>query len=105
MDKFIFLVDLVILDLDDKVDVPLILGRQFLATSQALINVKGSRMVLRVGNEEVIFKLPDMMRYSIDFNDTCYYVDVIDDIIFYYVQDTWMKDELSDLLKDKPRMN
>ena len=39
VDKFIFLVDFVPVDVDDDVDVPLILGRPFLATFQALIDV------------------------------------------------------------------
>ncbi|XP_039135556.1 uncharacterized protein LOC120272975 [Dioscorea cayenensis subsp. rotundata] len=59
VDKFIFLVDFVILDLDEDVEVPLILGRSFLATSQALIDVGNGRMTLRVGDEEVIFALSD----------------------------------------------
>ncbi|XP_039140517.1 uncharacterized protein LOC120277734 [Dioscorea cayenensis subsp. rotundata] len=40
VDKFIFLVDFIILDVDDKVEVTLILGWPFLATSKALIDVK-----------------------------------------------------------------
>ena len=56
-DKFIFLVDFVILVLDDRVEVALILGKPFLATSQALIDIKDRRMVLRVGVEKVVFKL------------------------------------------------
>ena len=39
VDKFIFLVDFVPVDVDDDVDVPLILGRPFIATFQALIDV------------------------------------------------------------------
>lgn len=46
VDKFIFLVDFVIQDVDEKVDVPLILGRPFLATSKALIDVKDGQMAL-----------------------------------------------------------
>lgn len=42
------------------------------------------------------------MRHSMDFEDTCYYVDVIDDIVSDFVQKTWIKDELSELLKDEP---
>ena len=57
VDKFIFPIDFVILDSDDKVEVPLILLRPFLATSQVLIDVKDRRMVLRVRGEEVVFKL------------------------------------------------
>lgn len=105
MDKFIFLVDFVILHLDDMVEVPLILGRPFLATSQALIDVKDGRMVLRVEEEEIVFKIKDSMRHFMDFNDTCYFVDVVNDLITNYVQDTWMKDELSELLKDEAPNN
>lgn len=94
MDKFIFLVDFVILHLDDMVEVPLILGRPFLATSQALIDVKDCRMVLRIGEEEHVFKVKDSMRHSIDFNDACYFVDVVDDLVTDFVQDTWRKDDL-----------
>ncbi|XP_022880870.1 uncharacterized protein LOC111398167 [Olea europaea var. sylvestris] len=39
VDKFIFLVDFVILDMEEDKDVPLILGRPFLATGRALIYV------------------------------------------------------------------
>ena len=44
IDKFIFLVDFVILDMDEDVEVPLILGQPFLATTRVII----SRLVLRV---------------------------------------------------------
>lgn len=36
------------------------------------------------------------------FDDICYYVDAIDDIVFDFVQETWMKDEFPELLKDEP---
>ncbi|XP_039119155.1 uncharacterized protein LOC120255386 [Dioscorea cayenensis subsp. rotundata] len=48
VDKFIFPMDFIILDVDDKVEVPLILGRLFLATSKAIIDVKDGRMTLQV---------------------------------------------------------
>ncbi|MEQ5220379.1 retropepsin-like aspartic protease, partial [Morganella morganii] len=38
VDKFIFPVDFVILDMDPDVEIPLILGRPFLATARALIH-------------------------------------------------------------------
>lgn len=53
--------DFIILDVDDKVEVPLILGRPFLGTSKTLIDVKDGRMALRVSEEEIIFKLQDSM--------------------------------------------
>ncbi|KAA3473405.1 Transposon Ty3-I Gag-Pol polyprotein [Gossypium australe] len=40
MDKFIFLVDFIVLDFETDKEVQIILGRPFLATSETLINVK-----------------------------------------------------------------
>lgn len=57
--KFIFLMDFVILDMDDRVEVPLILGIPFLATLQSLIDVKDGQMVLQVDEEEITFRLKD----------------------------------------------
>ncbi|XP_039130912.1 uncharacterized protein LOC120267321 [Dioscorea cayenensis subsp. rotundata] len=97
VDRFIFLVDFVILDLDDKVEVPLTLGHLFLATSQA-IDVKYGVMELRVGDEEVVFKLRDAMWHYMDVDDMCYALDIIDDCVSDFVLNTWVKDDLSDLL-------
>ncbi|XP_039120944.1 uncharacterized protein LOC120257550 [Dioscorea cayenensis subsp. rotundata] len=47
VDKFIFPVDFIILDIDDEVEVPFILGRLLLATSKALIDVKDGQITLR----------------------------------------------------------
>jgi len=47
---------------------PLILGYPFLATSKELIDVKDGWMTLCVGEEEVIFKLKDSMRHTMDFD-------------------------------------
>ena len=40
VDEFIFSINFEIMDLDGDVDVPLIFGRPFLATSQAIIEFK-----------------------------------------------------------------
>lgn len=40
----------------DDVEITLILGQSFLATSKALINVSDGMMVLRVGGKEVVSK-------------------------------------------------
>ena len=57
--KFIFLVDFVILDMEDK-EVPLILGRSFLATRKALIDVENGELSLRVCIEQEKFNLYQM---------------------------------------------
>ena len=55
--KFIFLVDFIVIDIEEDKQVPLILGRPFLATGAALIDVKKGELILRVGDEAVQFNL------------------------------------------------
>ncbi|GJY36130.1 mitochondrial proton/calcium exchanger protein-like protein isoform X1 [Tanacetum coccineum] len=54
--KFVFPVDFIILDMPEDVKVPLILGRPFLSTSHAKIDVFKRKITLRVGDEKIIFK-------------------------------------------------
>ncbi|KAK5784909.1 hypothetical protein PVK06_039450 [Gossypium arboreum] len=78
VDKIIFPIDFVVLDMDEDVEVPLILGRPFLATTRAVIDMGDSKLVLRVGDEEIIFKIYDAMKFSREQNDSCYFIDSID---------------------------
>ncbi|GJY38820.1 retrovirus-related pol polyprotein from transposon TNT 1-94 [Tanacetum coccineum] len=54
--KFVFPVDFIILDMPEDVKVPLILGRPFLSTAHAKIDVFKRKITLRVGDEKIIFK-------------------------------------------------
>ena len=58
---FSFLVDFIVLDITEDDRVPIILGRPFLATSGALIDVKERMLTLCMGNEKASFKLQSMM--------------------------------------------
>ncbi|XP_076881113.1 uncharacterized protein LOC143529150 [Bidens hawaiensis] len=49
MDKFVFPVDFVVLDMEADEKVPIILGRMFLRTAEALIDVYDAKITLRVG--------------------------------------------------------
>ena len=65
VDKFIFPMDFIILDYEADRDVPIILGRPFLATGRTLIDVQKGELTMRVQDEQVTFnvfkamKLPD----------------------------------------------
>ncbi|GJW31749.1 mitochondrial proton/calcium exchanger protein-like protein isoform X1 [Tanacetum coccineum] len=48
--------DFIILDMPEDVKVPLILGRPFLSTARAKIDVYKRKITLRVGEEKIIFK-------------------------------------------------
>ncbi|GJU68777.1 putative nucleotidyltransferase, ribonuclease H [Tanacetum coccineum] len=64
VDKFIFPVDFVILDMEEDSNIPFILGQPFLATSQALIDVYNGKLTLRMGNDEVIFNINKTMKHN-----------------------------------------
>ena len=51
VDKFILPVDFVVLEMEENREVLIILGRSFLATGQASIDVKNGQLTLRVGDE------------------------------------------------------
>ncbi|GJZ23477.1 DNA-directed DNA polymerase [Tanacetum coccineum] len=54
--KFTSLVDFIILDMPKDVKVPLILGRPFLSTARAKIDIYKRKITLRVGEEKIIYK-------------------------------------------------
>nr|GEZ27006.1 hypothetical protein [Tanacetum cinerariifolium] len=54
--KFVFPIDFIILDMPEDGKVPLILGRSFLSTAHAKIDVFKPELTLRVGDEKIILK-------------------------------------------------
>ncbi|GKA30249.1 putative reverse transcriptase domain-containing protein [Tanacetum coccineum] len=56
IDKFVFPVDFIVLDMPEDIKTSLIIGRPFLSIAQAKINVFKRKITLRVGNDKVIFK-------------------------------------------------
>ncbi|GKC15598.1 putative reverse transcriptase domain-containing protein [Tanacetum coccineum] len=56
IDKFVFPVDFVILDMLEDPKIPLILGRPFLSTAHAKTDVFKRKNTLRVGNDRFMFK-------------------------------------------------
>nr|GEU59711.1 reverse transcriptase domain-containing protein [Tanacetum cinerariifolium] len=77
--KFYFPTDFVIVDFEADPRVPLILGRSFLRTGRALIDVYEEEITLRVSDESVTFNLNQTMRYFLTNDDNSVNrVDVID---------------------------
>nr|KAJ0208440.1 hypothetical protein LSAT_V11C500246240 [Lactuca sativa] len=56
IDKLVFPVDFVILNMEEDFKVPIILGRPFLNTACALVDMRDSTLTLRVGDDSVIFE-------------------------------------------------
>nr|GFB41012.1 reverse transcriptase domain-containing protein [Tanacetum cinerariifolium] len=77
--SFYFSADFVVVDFDADPRVPLILGRSFLKTERALIDVFEGELTLRVGKEAITFNLDQTLRYSANYSDmTAKRTDVID---------------------------
>nr|GEY79492.1 reverse transcriptase domain-containing protein [Tanacetum cinerariifolium] len=79
--KFPFLVDFVILEMEEDSKVPLILGRPFLYTTDAVTRVKQKQLNLRVGTERMIFHIDSTMKHSYSNDDMCFSIDVISEIL------------------------
>ena len=62
--KFIFPVNFVVMDMEEDTHFPLLLGRPFLATGVALIDVKKGELALTVGEEAVHFNLNKSLKQS-----------------------------------------
>ena len=61
--KFIFLVEFVIMKMEEDTQVPLLLGRPFLATGADLIDAQKGELTLRVGNEAMYFNLNKSLKH------------------------------------------
>ncbi|GKC95542.1 hypothetical protein Tco_1160984 [Tanacetum coccineum] len=77
-----------IVDYDVDPRVPLILGRPFLRTARALIDVHGEELTLRVNDEAITFKVGHTSRYSRNYYyETVNQVNVIDVACEEYAQE------------------
>ncbi|XP_070037069.1 uncharacterized protein [Nicotiana tomentosiformis] len=62
VDKFILPTDFVILDCEVDYEVPIILGRPFLATGKDLVDMEAGELTFWVGDEKVVFHVCKSMR-------------------------------------------
>nr|GEW42280.1 reverse transcriptase domain-containing protein [Tanacetum cinerariifolium] len=88
--SFHFSAEFVVVDFDADPRVPLILGRSFLKTERALIDVFEGELTLRVGKEAITFNLDQTSRYSDNYIDmTAKCIDVIDMACEEYSQEVF----------------
>ncbi|XP_062085924.1 uncharacterized protein LOC133792030 [Humulus lupulus] len=64
-------------DMEEDENVPIILGRPFLATGQALIDVQKGELKLQVKGEEMVFNVFKALKFA-DVNDNCFRVDIVE---------------------------
>jgi len=98
VDKFIYLVDFIVLDtqpIEECNSFPVILGRLFLATSNALINYRNGLMKLSFANmtlEMNIFNICKQLRDDSDLQE----VDLIEELVYDQFESTLSKTEFDE---------
>ncbi|GJW06054.1 reverse transcriptase domain-containing protein [Tanacetum coccineum] len=79
--KFHFPSDFVVVDFEADPLVPFILGKSFLRTDRALIDVYEEEITLQVDNEAITFNLDQTTRYSSSYDDVSINrIDIIDEV-------------------------
>ena len=69
--KFVFPVDFVVMKMEEDTEVPFLLGRPFLATGVALIDVQKGELTLRVGGEAMQFNINRILEHPNVGSDSC----------------------------------
>ena len=80
VDKFIFPADFIVLDMEEDKEIPIILGRPFLATGRAMIDVQRGELKLRVQEDEVKFNVFEAVRHPAE-SDTCFMAKIVEAIV------------------------
>ena len=69
--KFVFLVDFVVMKMEEDTQVPLLLGRPFLAIRADLIDVQKGELTVRVGDEAMQFNINRSLEHLNVESDSC----------------------------------
>ncbi|XP_031106322.1 uncharacterized protein LOC116010969 [Ipomoea triloba] len=67
--------DFVVLDIEEDAKVPIILGRPFLATAGALIDVRRGKLVMEVAENKIEFDIFKMAKHQPSYVDECYLIE------------------------------
>ena len=80
VDKFIFPADFIVLDMEEDKEIPITLGRPFLASGRAMIDVQRGELKLRVQEDEVKFNVFEAVSHPTK-SDTCFIVETVEAIV------------------------
>ncbi|XP_052185196.1 uncharacterized protein LOC127796831 [Diospyros lotus] len=81
VEKLILPADFLVLDMEEDKDIPIILGRPFLATGRTLIDVQKGELTMRVQDQEVTFNVFKAMKFP-NGADDCFRLDALDTLMF-----------------------
>ncbi|XP_070013405.1 uncharacterized protein [Nicotiana sylvestris] len=80
VDNFILPINFVILDCKVDYEVPIILGRPFLATGKDLVDVETGELTFRVDDKKIVFHVCKSIRLA-NSNEVCSFVDLVTEVI------------------------
>ena len=80
VDKFIFPANFIVIDMEEDKEIPIILGRPFIETGRAMINVQKGELKLRVWDDEVRFSVFNAVRHSAE-RDACFMIEAVEAIV------------------------
>jgi len=106
VNKFIFPTNFIVLDMEEDEDMPIILGRPFLVTSRALIDVEQRKLMLRLDDEEVVFKVFNSLKHPSNL-DTYKYISTVNSFIpfnFPFVEEIPIEDTVKKGIKPRKRI-
>ncbi|KAL5857380.1 hypothetical protein ACOSQ3_004838 [Xanthoceras sorbifolium] len=84
VNKLIIPADFVVLDMDDErateKDLPILLGRPFMATAKTIIDMQNGKLSMTILDETVEFKVFDSLPYPVGSHD-CFQVDIVNSMV------------------------
>ncbi|XP_078170268.1 uncharacterized protein LOC144564543 [Carex rostrata] len=83
--KYFVPVDFVVMEMEEDKEVPIILGRPFLRTAVAIIDVSQGTLTMNFGGEKVCFQIDRAMKYP--STESCFRVDVLEECLTDLVED------------------
>ncbi|XP_070667595.1 uncharacterized protein [Malus domestica] len=96
--------DFVILDMDEDMQTPIILGCPFMATARTLIDVEAGTLTLRVQDKSVVFSLFEATKRPGDVHD-CMRIDVLDSLFHAEIMPRLTYDPLLNVLHGFEKKN
>ncbi|KAI3808213.1 hypothetical protein L1987_24161 [Smallanthus sonchifolius] len=93
INEFVFPMDFVVVDIKEGTSSPVILGRPFLNTALALIDVWWGRLALSIQQERITFDLKRAMQWPSSHDNLTFLFDDFDYLVGYYMHDVLGKEE------------
>ena len=97
VDKFIFLVDFIVLYFDIDKEVPIILRRPFLATEKTLIDVQREELTMQMNDQQVTFNVLDAIKNPNEIEDYNF-ISVVDFVVTEKLNSCCSKEEINTVI-------